>query len=256
MMRSAIWIFVVVIGYLPQKNMADELHIATVTAFEETLLQLKPLFEQETGHTFTAAGDAGGTIYQQIKAGAAIDVFLAADTEYPNKLIEEDFAWADSLTIYALGRLVLWVKSPKSLLVNENILSDLDVIAIPDTEKTAYGRAVQQVLQKLNLWERLQAKIIIKKTTGEVYRQISNRQVNAGFISLSQYLSSAENLGTACWIVPQHLHQPIHHGAVIMRTTPHLEAAQALLEFLHHPKALKIIHDFGFRVPGFDKTDD
>lgn len=251
-----LWIILIVLGFLPQKSMADELRIASVTAFEETLLQIKPLFEQETGHTFTVSVGAGGTLYQEIKGGADIDVFLAADVEHPNDLIREGFAIKDSLTTYAIGRLVLWVKSSNSLLLNERTLLKLKSIAIADTENTAYGQATQQVLQALDLWDKLQPKIKIGKTTGEVYRLVASAQTVAGFISLAQYLSSVENLGTACWIVPQYLHQPIHHGAVIVRATQHLEAARALLKFLHHPKALKIIHDFGFRVPSLDETDD
>jgi len=237
----------------PQSR-AEEFRVAVVMAFLETLQQIKPLFEQETGHTFVITYASAGVLFQKIKSGEPIDVFLSSDEEHPKKLIQEGLAIPDSFFVYALGRLVLWTNS--ALPLNEKTLLKINRLALPDPRDAPYGRAAQQVLEGLHLWEQMQPKIHLVKTTTEAYQETLEKKSEAGFISLSQYLSSLNNLGTHSWIIPQYLHCSISHSAVILKATKHPTAARAFLKFLRHPAALKVIREFGFRIPSQPKEDD
>lgn len=238
----------------PLQSRAEELHIAVIMAFLETLQQIKPLFEQETGHTLVISYASAGVLFQKIKSGEPIDVFLSSDEEYPKKLIQEGLAIPDSFFVYALGRLVLWTNSASPL--NEKTLLKINQLALPNPRDAPYGRAAQQVLEGLRLWEQMQPKIRLVKTTAEAYQETLEKKSEAGFISLSQYLSSLNNLGTYSWIIPQYLHSSISHSVVILKATKHPTAARAFLKFLRHPAALKVIREFGFRIPSQPEEDD
>jgi len=238
----------------PLHSTAEELHIATVMVFLETLEQIKPLFEQETGHTLVITHDSAGSLVREIKKGESIDVFLSSDEERPNALISEGLAIPESFFVYALGRLVLWTNL--ALPLSENSLLKINKLALPEPENTPYGYAAQQMLEGLNLWEKMQPRIRLVKTTAEAYQDTLEKRAEAGFIGLSQYLSSLNNLGTYYWIIPQHLHHPIRHSAVILKATRHPTAARAFLRFLRHPAALKVIREFGFRTPSQPEDDD
>lgn len=56
-------------------------------------------------------------------------------------------------------------------------------------------------------------------------------------------------MSTKAQIVPQYLYHPLYHSAVMLKASTHPTGARALLKFLRQPKALKIIHDYGFRTP-------
>jgi len=87
------------IGIISHRT-AEELHIATVMVFLETLEQIKPLFEQETGHTLVITYDSAGSLVREIKKGEPIDVFLSSDEERPNALISEGLAIPESFFVY------------------------------------------------------------------------------------------------------------------------------------------------------------
>src|SRR5690606_40742787 len=55
-----------------------------------------------------ASSASTGTLHAQIRRGAPFDVFLAADRERPERLVDEGFADPSSAFVYARGRLVLW----------------------------------------------------------------------------------------------------------------------------------------------------
>lgn len=229
---------------------AEEVSVAVVPVFKETLLHIKPLFEQETGHTLAITSTSTGMLYQKIKNGENVDIFLSADVERPKMLIKEGLAVSESFFIYAMGRLVLWTKSLPTSPLNETVLLKLPTLAMPDPKNSPYGDAARQILEGLGVWEKLQPRIRITNTIAESYQETLNNNTAAGFIGFAQYLSEVDNLGTTYWIVPQYLHHPLIHGAVILTHSRHPDGAHALLRFLRHPKALKIIRDFGFRTPG------
>lgn len=251
------WLQNLVIRYLsilliiyPINALADEVAVAVAPVFKETLQQIKPLFEQETGHTLTITVSSTGVLYQKIKNGENIDVFLSADVERPKALIKEGLATPESFFVYAIGRLVLWTKSPLTSPLNETTLLKLPTLALPDPKNSPYGDAAQQILKGLGMWEKLQPRIRITNTIAESYQETAKNNTAAGFIGLAQYLSEVDNLGTTYWIVPQYLHRPLIHGAVMLTRSQHPAGARALLRFLRHPRALQTIRDFGFRTPG------
>src|ERR1035437_6776701 len=58
---------------------------------------------------------SSGNFYTQIRSRAPFDVFLSADVQYPRQLVQEGLARADSLFVYAVGRLAVWVPASSRL---------------------------------------------------------------------------------------------------------------------------------------------
>lgn len=230
---------------------AEELKVAVTRAFLEVFKQIKPLFEAETGHTVTIISDTSLVLYEKIKQGEHIDVFLSADTNYPNKLIEEELAIPNSFFIYAMGRLVLWTKSDKFLRLDENSLRNMESLVIANPETSPYGQAAKQILQSLGIWEQqtpMPPNLKVTRTLIDAYQEIAQHKVEIGFILLSQYLSKLDNLGTVYWIVPQSYYQPLYQAAVVLRSGGNFLGAQSLIEFLQCRRITTIINEFGFKV--------
>jgi molybdate transport system substrate-binding protein len=227
---------------------AEEVNVAVTRAFLEVFQQIKPLFEAETGYTVKIISETSAVLYEKIKQGENIDLFLSADVNNPKRLIEEGLAIPDSFFIYAMGRLVLWTKSEKFYRLDENSLHSVESLALANPQTSPYGQAGQQILQAIGMWDKFAPNMKITRTLIESYQEIAQRKVDAGFILLSQYLSKLDNLGTVYWIVPQSYYQPLYQGAVILRSGEVSLGAQSLLEFLQCHRATRIINEFGFKV--------
>ena len=66
--------------------MANKLLIATATNFRPALVDISRSFQSETGHRVSISSASTGILYNQILHGAPFHIFLAADTERPQKL--------------------------------------------------------------------------------------------------------------------------------------------------------------------------
>ncbi|MCK5877362.1 MAG: molybdate ABC transporter substrate-binding protein [Candidatus Marithrix sp.] len=213
---------------------ADELYIAVAANFTKPAKQLVRQFGTE--HNINISFGSTGQFYTQIKNGAPYDIFLAADMQRPKKLVADGIA--SDLFVYAQGKLILWSKTVD--LVNKDMLisNKFKRLAIAHPKIAPYGMAAQQVLEKLQLWDGLQDKIIRGNNISQAYQFAITGNAELGFIALSQGMQEG-----SYWLVPEDLYQPILQGAVLLNQTT---LAKEFMNFLHSPIAQKIIVKFGY----------
>ena len=73
-------------------------------------------YEAETRTTVDLIYGSSGNFRAQIENGAPFDIFLSADELYPQQLVTDGLADAQSLVIYAQGHLVLWAPAGANFL--------------------------------------------------------------------------------------------------------------------------------------------
>jgi molybdate transport system substrate-binding protein len=227
---------------------AGELHIAVAANFTKPIKQLEQIFEEQYAHSLTISLGSTGQLYAQIQHGAPYEVFLAADTKRPQLLIDKGMAINESFFIYAVGQLVLWSTQADLIDRDAQILKsgNFQHIAIANPKAAPYGAAAQQVLQKQGVWESLQTKIVQGNNITQTYQFVATGNAELGFIALSQYRVTEEKLKGSHWQVPQTLYDPIEQGAVLLKKGATNPIAQAFLDFLQSPAAVKVIKDFGY----------
>jgi molybdate transport system substrate-binding protein len=91
---------------------AEQANVAVAANFMDAAKEIAAAFRQKTGHEVVLSFGASGAFYTQITQGAPFQVFLSADDARPQKLVEDGLAVPDSRFTYAIGRLVLWSKTP------------------------------------------------------------------------------------------------------------------------------------------------
>src|SRR6476469_7722681 len=85
----------------------DKVTVAVAANMQYPMNALKEKFEQETNIKIEGILSSSGKLTQQIQEGAPYDVFISADTMYPQTLYRNKFA-ATAPQVYAKGILVLW----------------------------------------------------------------------------------------------------------------------------------------------------
>ena len=231
---------------------AEEAKIAVTENFLATMQELKQKFEKSSTHKLLITTDSTAKLYNQIKKEQAFDLFLADDTDHPKLLENDGYTIPDSRIVYAIGKLTLW--SRKSYLVDSQgrvlTTSKFNKLAMVSPKAGTYGIATQQILQKLNLWEKLGPKLVKSVTLSKTYEIIDHGDADLGFISLSQITKTADKRSTgSLWVVPPHFYERLEQTAVLLKRGQDNEAAKEFIAFLQRSIARSIIENFGYDTP-------
>lgn len=195
---------------------------------------------------------ASGNLVAQIKNGAPYDVFLSADTAFPQKLMQAGGAQSSSLVTFAMGKLVLWTTKPGLELssIESAVRSKMvEKIAIANPGTAPYGRATEEALAKLGLSDVAKPKLVFGENITQTAQFVSTGNADAGFVALSLVLSpNLKEKGR--WIeVPGALYSPIAQAGVLTTRGATNAAARQYLEFLTSPAARKVFAQFGYGLP-------
>ncbi|HEV7986090.1 MAG TPA: molybdate ABC transporter substrate-binding protein [Steroidobacteraceae bacterium] len=232
---------------------AAELHVAVAANFSGPLQTLAPLFEKSSGNQLVISSGSSGQLYTQIRQGAPFDLFLSADTDKPKQLENEGLTVPGSRFIYAIGTLVLWSPRPGVVDDQGKVLEAqrYRYIGIANPQTAPYGTAAQQVLSRLNLWDKLNRdkKVVTGENITQTWQFASTGSVDMSFVALSQVLGADGQIAGSSWRVPQSLYDPIEQGAVAVAHGNQQAAAQAFLTWLRtDPSALAVIRAAGYRT--------
>ena len=227
-------------------SVADTVSVAVAANFADALRELQPAYEEESGHTLRISSASTGILYAQIRHGAPYDVFLAADRERPELLVEAGLADASSAFVYARGRLVLWSADPERVDGRGDVLrrGDFDHLALANPRTAPYGMAALQVLERLGLAQALADRLVTGESVAQAWHFVVSGNAELGFVALSQPLA-AGRFGSH-WLVPQHLYEPVEQMAVLLTRARKNSAARALMEFLQSDPAIVKINELGY----------
>ncbi|MGP0565303.1 MULTISPECIES: molybdate ABC transporter substrate-binding protein [unclassified Nitrospina] len=248
------WKWTTVLGVMamfgfPSLSGAETVTVAVASNFLGPLKHIARQFEAETGHTARIVSGSTGKLYAQIKNGAPFHVFLAADSERPRLLEDEQLASPGSRFTYARGKLVLWSADPGSIRKDgAGVLKTgkFRHLAVANPKTAPYGQAAQSTLQKLGLWAALQQRLVRGENVAQTFQFAASGNAEFGFVALSQVLALPPAKQGSRWDVPQSFHNPINQDTALLEKGIQNAAAKALLEFLKSPATKKQIRAFGY----------
>jgi molybdate transport system substrate-binding protein len=252
-MRRPLIILLAIAAICGRTARASELSIAAASDLVFCLEELNSAFNKAHPEiALKLITGASGNLFAQISNGAPFDVFLSADMRYPLELIKSGFAQPESLTLYAIGHLVVWTASD-AVDISSGIRSltspAIRKVAIANPEHAPYGRAAKAALTYFDLWNALQEKLVFGENIAQTAHFVETGNVDAGIVALSIVLApSLSSKGR--WIeVPEHAYSPLEQGAVVTRAGASNPASQLYIEFLRSAHARTIFDRFGFRLP-------
>jgi len=233
---------------------AETLTVAIASNFKHTAKKLIDQFEQHSGHEVVSSFASTGKLFTQIKQRAPFDIFLAADELRPSLLEQQGYGIPHSRFTYAQGKLVLW--SPQSSLLSqqEKILytENYHYLAIANPKHAPYGKAAQQALNQMGLWNKVQHKLVRGENINQAYHYVQSGSAELGLLAYSQILRQAESSSQQkpqkklFWLVPQKYYEPITQQAILLKDK---KAAKSFLSFLQSEEALALIRQAGYDTP-------
>ncbi|MET0049797.1 MAG: molybdate ABC transporter substrate-binding protein [Candidatus Thiodiazotropha sp.] len=238
-----------VLTLIGTQTQAGEARIAVAANFTDATKVIAPLFEKATGHTTRISYGSTGKLYAQIEHGAPFEVFLAADTQRPEKAEKEGLAVSGTRFVYAQGKLALWSADPDRFESGESFLKtgDFDHVALANPKTAPYGLAAEQVMTHLGLNETLMPKRVQGDSIAQTFQFAATGNADAGFVALSQIKAWKGDPGSL-WVIPTDYYAPIEQAAVLLKKGEQNPAAQAYLDFLRSDEAREVIERFGYGV--------
>lgn len=241
------------LGARPHANAAPSVAIAAASDLIFCLEPLHAEFQREVpGVALRVSTGSSGNFLAQIRNGAPYDVFLSADVRYPRELVAAAAADPASLTIYGIGRIVLWTLQPslEPALTRAGLLdARIRRFAIAQPAHAPYGRAARESLERLGVWSDMQDKLVLGENIAQAAQFIETGSADAGIVALSLVLAPRMQ-GRGRWIeVPADWHAPLEQAAVLTTRGAGNPAATRYLQFLRSAPARAVFERFGFRLP-------
>ncbi|MBI3210873.1 MAG: molybdate ABC transporter substrate-binding protein, partial [Candidatus Solibacter usitatus] len=134
---------------------AAEILVASASDLAPAHAELAESFQKLTGHRVRFVTGSSGMLAQQISSGAPYDLFLSAGRGFVEDLVKSGDVRADSMRLYAHGRLGLWSLSGKVRTIGDLLSADLRHVAIANPKVAPYGAAAKDLLVRERLWDRV-----------------------------------------------------------------------------------------------------
>ena len=245
---------VVIIAFVGMLNVSAQtkLTVAVAANMQYTMEALKAEFNKKDKTEINVVLGASGKLTQQIMQSAPFNIFISADTAFPEKLANAGFA-ALPPKVYAQGLLVLWSAKDNvqptadlKLLLNDNIQH----IAIANPKTAPYGTAAEFILKKYNLYDKISAKLVTGESITQTSLFIATQSADIGFTAKSIVISD-EMKGKGKWVeLNQKDYPAIKQAAVLLKYSQENNDVEAkkFYEFLYSKQAKAIYKKFGYIV--------
>ena len=228
--------------------------IAAAASLQPALEEVAALITAQTGIAPRFAYGASGNLARQIAQGAPFEMLLAAD-EVSIEQLNEAGHTRDAGHVFALGRLALFaprgsvldpaggLEALRPLLAARRVQR----FAIANPEIAPYGRAAEQALRRLDLWEALRPHLVFGTSIAQAAQFATTEGAIGGLVAHSLALSPALKARGSFSLVPEALHEPLRHRLALTKRGS--EAALRLQAWLLSPQAAAGFARHGLQAP-------
>ncbi len=224
--------------------------ISAAASLKESLLEIKPLFEQRhknvsINHNFGASG----ALEQQIENGAPADVFVSAGKKQMDALQQKDLIITNSNRNLLTNTLVLIVpKNSNSNITNFQQLANSNVkkIAVGEPKSVPVGQYTEEVFQNLKISQQVQPKLVLGNNVRNVLSVVESGNVDAGIVYSTD--AQVSNQVKIAAVAPENLHSPIVYPIAVLKNSKNSQAALDYEQFLASDAARNIFKKHGFAI--------
>jgi molybdate transport system substrate-binding protein len=226
----------------------DEIVVAAAANLTDVFGEIGKRFTARTGVKVTNSFGATADLSKQIENGAPFDVFASADVSHVDELARKNLLADGPRGVYARGRLVLWTPEASGARVErvEDVAGEgVSRVAVAKPEAAPYGRAAVESLRALNVWERVEPKVVYAESVAQAKQFAASGNADAAFLPLSL----VRGAGGRYVEVEARLHAPIDQAVGVLKASKRQEAARRFVEFLFGEEGQSVFREFGYDSP-------
>ncbi len=216
--------------------------VFAAASLRDVLEQAVTDYSENTGHNVRLVLAASSVLARQIEAGAPADIYISANEEWIDWLVERNSIAASKTRILAGN--VLIVAFPPGSKPQQKLDGMLTRgrFAMGDPGHVPAGRYAASALTKLNIWDIVQPFAIYCENVRVALEFVRRGEVSAAIVYGSD-LTAAPELVKAYEFLDDS-HAPIRYAAVPVSGDS--EDADGFLDFLSGPNGQALFAQFGF----------
>lgn len=226
--------------------------VAAASDLQFALAELANTYRSETGVAIALNMGSSGNFARQIRQGLAADLFMSADEAFVFSLADAGLT-QDTGALYALGRIALFASRGSAVALDARLdglragWASVSKFAIANPEHAPYGRAARQALEKLGMWEMVQARLVLAENVSQAAQFVSTGAAEAGITALSLVLAPQVAQRGRHVALPSELHAPLRQRMVLLKGAG--GAARSFYAYLQSPPARAVLQRYGFSLP-------
>jgi molybdate transport system substrate-binding protein len=222
------------------------LTISAAASLKDAAEELKGLYAKEHQDVnITYNFGASGTLQKQIEEGAPADLFISAGKKQMDALDEKGFIVKESRKDLLGNELVLVAKKDSQIAGFEDLSKpEVEKISIGTPESVPAGQYAKESLTSMQLWDKLQPKLVLAKDVRQVLTYVETGNVAAGMVYSSDAVMGEDiKVVTAA---PAESHKPIVYPMAILKDTKNQKAVEDFAAFLSGEEAATVFEKYGF----------
>jgi len=224
--------------------------VSAAASLKESLLEIKPLFEQSqknvsVNHNFGASG----ALEQQIENGAPADVFVSAGKKQMAALQKKELIITNTNRNLLTNTLVLIVPKNSTLGITkfeQLASSNIKKIAVGEPKSVPVGQYTEEVFKNLKISQQVQPKLVLGNNVRNVLSVVESGNVDAGIVYSTD--AQVSNQVKIAAVSPKNLHSPIVYPIAVLKNSKNSQAAIDYEQFLASDAASNIFKKHGFVI--------
>lgn len=228
---------------------ADELLVSAASSLAGALETVQNDYQRERPQlTLRYNFAASGSLEQQIRRGAPVDVFICASPREMDDLAKENLI--DPATrIDLCGNSLVLIGPTGSPLKRWEELAELRArrIAIGNPSYVPAGRYAQQTLEHQKLWRLVERQAVFAESARQALAYVQGGNAEAGVV----FRTDAKGVKGVVIVAdaPAGSHDAIVYQAAVLKRAKNPTAAREFVRYLQTPRARPAFHVAGFLPP-------
>ncbi|MCD1126357.1 molybdate ABC transporter substrate-binding protein [Jinshanibacter sp. LJY008] len=235
---------------LQTASAAEKITVFAAASLTNALEEIATDYKKKSGVEVASSFASSSTLARQIEQGAPADMFISADQQWMDYVVEKKLM-DDKTRVTLLGNdLVLVAPADSSLKhVNVNKVTDWSSLlkdgrlAVGDPDHVPAGIYTRQALTFLGVWDQLSLKMARANNVRAALALVERGEAPLGIVYGSDVVASKKVKMVG--IFPDDSHLPVEYpmAAVKDHATP---AVQAFAKYLTTPEASAVFEKYGF----------
>jgi len=220
-----------------------------VFAASSTKLAMQEITEEFKKHNpedeIVVIYSATGKAYAQFTNGFEYDVFIAADSKYPQKILSDGNAITEPL-VYAMGAVALFshdedlIKSKMDAIKSEKV----KYLSIANPRLAPYGAAAMEILKNYALEDAAKEKLVLGDNIAQSVQFVDSGAAEIGLVAFSLIKTTKKE--SEYLLIDQSRYSPMKQAFVLTKYAKEKPLAYKFGDFLLSEAAQKSFEKYGF----------
>ncbi|NCP03184.1 MAG: molybdate ABC transporter substrate-binding protein [Deltaproteobacteria bacterium] len=225
---------------------AAEVRLSVAASLTDAVKELVATYQTKTPNVKILPNFASsGTLAKQIAQGAPADLFISANPQWMQFLVDEQLIPADQVRAFVFNSLVFVGEKTRKISAMTD-LAPLARIAIGSPKSTPVGQYAEQALTAAGLLDQVQGKLVIAQDVRQALAYAERGEVEGAFVYKTDALLARQTV--ILLEVPQELYSEVVYPLGVTNAGLTHLPVRAFLDFLGSAEARGILQSYGFIV--------